>query len=74
MHGPYHIVICRLFGCTVCDLVSSKEKRPWPALGRSTTGGEEMLPEVRNNGVGPVVVTERRRKLTGTMLAVVQIA
>jgi len=34
---------CRLWCVVVCDLETSRLRRPWPALGRSATRGKKLL-------------------------------
>ena len=33
----------RLWCVVVCDLETSRMRRPWPALGRSATGGNNII-------------------------------
>jgi len=37
----------RLWCVIVCDLETSRMRRPWPALGRSATGGKKHTYEIQ---------------------------
>ena len=39
----------RLWCVVVCDIETSRMRRPWPALGRSATGGGQLY-SLRNSG------------------------
>jgi len=34
---------CQMWCVVVCDLGTSRMRRPWPTLGRSATGGRKLL-------------------------------
>jgi len=47
----------RLWCVVVCDLETSRMRRPWPALGRSATGGDTCVKENKGSNASQFCVT-----------------